>query len=646
MQYNYDFEVATLLLMIIILLHYNFVRQFPTEKAKVFGALLYACTAECAMNIISCIGLEHTDVVPQYLNELAAFIFFLLEGLCAYLIFRYVLVLCDFEKKQNRILKIVGMIPFSVFEILVFLTPFIGVFYYMEDNRYYQGFGANFGYYYLMFFYILDIVMILIQRKRLERRLKVIMVIYTMISVAAVLIQFQTKAILLTSSANLFMIFMMYLSLQNPGELLDPLTGMGNENALELMLKQMEDHKKKGIVVTLDIRQFHQVIELFGIESSNALLEEVGNYLYQLCGRFHVFHVNGDVYTLLLEDEKKSLEVVEKIRKRFDEDWQVNGSRIAVDCILVVQHYPEDFSTIPEYRGIRDYQLEHAKQNRNQQIFETDQTLLAEYRRSMEVEIAIRNALKNHNLQVYFQPIYSLKEKRIVSLEALARIMDEKLGLILPDEFIPLAEKNGSIIQIGEMVLEECCRFLSRHVLSNTSLGIQTIQINVAVAQCMQQKLKESIVPILEKYHISPSMITLEITEGSTISAPELMKHHMKELGELGVAFAVDDYGSGNANYSYLIKFPFKEIKIDKEMTWEYFKSDTARIILENEIRTMHKLGIPLVVEGVETQEQSDAMEQLGVEYIQGYFYGRPMPEKECLRYIRTFHSAPEEYGR
>ena len=161
----------------------------------------------------------------------------------------------------------------------------------------------------------------------------------------------------------------------------------------------------------------------------------------------------------------------------------------------------------------------------------------------------------------------------------------------------------------------------------------------------MQQNLKEAILPILEKYHVPASMIVLELTETTAINTPSLMEHHMKELGDAGISFAMDDYGTGNANCSYLVRFPFREVKIDKEMTWAYFNNKTAKIVLENEIKTMQSLGIPMVIEGIEKVEQSEEMERLGVEYIQGYYYGKPLSETECLRYIRNFNST-SYFGR
>lgn len=648
MQYNYDFEIAALLLQIIILMHFAFIRQFPTERSRIFRLLLVSCIIESGANILSSIGLANTEFVTQGVNELLAFVFFVFEGLVSFLIFCYLMALCDFNKKRRNRLKYFGLIPFVIFEIGAVLTPFIGFFYYIEDNQYYQGFGADFGYYYIIYYFILNIVILFLGWKKMKSRMRAIILSYSVFAMTVIVIQYYYRNILLTSAGNLIIVFMIYLSMQNPGELLDPVTGIGNERALQLKMRQIINHgnKHEQYIITFDIRQFHHMNTVFGVENCNLLLEEIGRYLYRLVGRFQVFQDRGDTFSVIVDTSEKYRDVMKQIEQRLSEEWKIKESHMTVEAVIINQRWPGDFSTVEDFFSMREYMLSTAKKTGAKTVVEADEKLLAVFHRRRQVEIAIQRAIQKRSVQVYYQPIYSLKEKRIVSLEALIRMEDEEFGAISPEEFIPLAEKNGSIVQIGEIVLEQCCNFLAKHVLSNTSLGIRTVQINISVVQCMRQDLKESIVPILNWYHIPPSMITLEITESTAITAPALMLRHMKELGELGITFAMDDYGSGNSNCSYLVKFPFKEVKIDKEMTWAYFRNRTAKIVLENEIRTMKMLGIPVVVEGIENAKESRIMEGLGVEYIQGYYYGKPLQEKECLRYIRKFNAESEEFGR
>lgn len=645
-QYNYDFEMASLLIMMILLLHFVFVRQFPGDKTKVFGMLLVACMAECGANILSCVGLANATLIPQIVNEILAFAFFALEGVTSYLIFRYFMLVCRFEEREKRVVRLLGVVPFVFFCVMLALTPLIGFFYYFKDGSYYQGFGADFGYLYINYYFLLNIILVVRRHRHVDLRTKVIVGTYTAVAFTMIVIQYNFKEVLLTSIGNMVILLMIYLEMQNPSEMLDTVTGIGNESAFELQLENRRKRKTAVTVLTIHLRKFHYIRTAVGLENSNELLHQVGAYLYHLCGKFHVFYVSGDSFTVFADTPEEKERFLVAIGERFGREWVIQENQILLNMDMVIQHYPEDFDTTAEYLGMRQFLLETAGKAGAQAVIEADEETVAQYHRRRKVELAVAKAIRQKSFEVYYQPVYSLQEKRIVSLEALVRLYDEELGFVSPDEFIPLAERDGNIVHIGAQVLEECCKFLARHVLSNVSLGIRTVHVNISMVQCLRQNLTETIAPVLKKYHIPPSMITLEITERTAISTPERMKQHMNELGKMGVAFALDDYGSGNANCSYLIQFPFQVIKIDKEIVWAAFKDENARIVLENEIRTIKRLGIPLVIEGIEQKEQSEAMERLGVDYIQGYYYGKPLPEKECLRYIRSFNSVPENFAR
>ena len=647
-RYDLDFEIVALLLMSAIALHYRLMNQIPTRKGKAFSIAIVSCIVCSVFNLISSVSLTNKEFVPQWGNELLTFVFFVLEGISTFAIFRYILLMFNFDPKKENTIQIIGFVPLILFELLVIATPFIGVLYYFIDNTYYLGFGVECEYFYQAFYMLLFLVLLVQNRKKLDRRISSVVITYSFISMILILSQFIWKDVLLKGLFNASVIVLFYSTLQNPGELLDFSTETGNQRALNICLQQLTEEKNtKATVISFNIKNFQNVTNAVGMMNSAGLLKQIGKYLASQAGKWQVFHVTGGIFTLVIKSPEKAEKVIENIKERFANEWMINNNCVVVDIRMIVQHYPKNFKTLNEFFTIREYMIGRIpNDDKNVSILEADDKIVEQYQHRNKVEIALQRAIQKKSLEVYYQPIYSLEEKRIVSLEALIRMNDEEYGFISPEEFIPLAEKNGTIITIGNYVLEECCKFLSKHVLSNVSLGIRSVQINMSVVQCMQHDLKEHILPVLKKYHIPPSMITLEITEGLAIDAPALLHQHMDELGALGIAFAVDDYGSGHSNCSYLVKFPFKEVKIDKEMTWAYFSNETARIILENEIKTMKKLGIPLVVEGIEKIEQSEEMERLGVEYIQGYYYGKPLPESECLRYIRNFNSLPEEYGR
>lgn len=645
MQYNFDFEIASCMIMMVILLHFIFIRQFPSNKARVFERLLLACIAESVFNILSSVGLANAALVPVWVNEVLAFAFFVFEGLTSWLIFRYFMVICELDRKEARLAGWFGITPFVLFSAMLIATPFIGFFYYFENGMYHQGFGAAFGYIYIAYYLLLDGVILFVRRRVVDFRTKIIMVIYTAVAIGMVVIQYHVRGLLLTSVCNALVVLMIYLSMQNPREMIDAASGIGNESAFQLQLKQVIGRKEEIHVITIWLVRFEHIRTAIGIENSNELLMQMGLFLLQLCGPSHAFRIANDEFSVVV-GAQESKEIQQGILARFRQEWKVQENRVMLYTEMAVQHYPRDFDTASDFFCKKQFLIEKVCESGYGAVIDMDGALLESYGRRTMVETAMLRAIRERSFEVYYQPIYSVREKRIVSLEALVRLNDKELGFIPPEEFIALAERDGNIVYIGEQVLEECCRFLAKHVLPNASLGIRTIQVNVSLVQCFHQKLSESVLTMLERYHIPTSMITLEITENVAVSTPELLCCHMKELGEREILFALDDYGSGNANCSCLIRFPFKEIKIDKEIVWESFENPAARTVLENEIRTIHNLGLPIVVEGIESLEQSEAMERLGVEYIQGYYYGKPMPEKECLRHIRQFNVVQENYAR
>lgn len=646
MQYNYDFEIASLLVMVIILVHFAFVRQFPSEKKQILKLLMLSCVLECVINLTSCVCLANAALVPQIVNEVLAFAFFVFEGTSSYLIFRYFMACGERRVRHKTAVWLVGTLPFLVFEVLVITTPVTHFFYYFQEGAYYQGFGAGFGYAYILYYFMLNIIFVVLRRKVMGLKVKLIVSVYTLAAVLLIVIQYFHKTLVFNSTGNAVMLFMTYLAIQNPQELLDMATGSGNNKALQQQLRNYMERGKKLSLLTIGIQKMDNLRAMIGMDNTSALMAEISRFLYEIGGKYNVFHEEGGIFTVLVEDEQQREWVQNAVRERFEKEWAAETNQVVLNMGLVTLTYPRDFSAIAEYFGIRSFLLGEAETMGSHAVIEADEASIERYYRQTKVEVAVNRAIRENTFEVYYQPIYSMKEKRIAKLEALLRLRDEEIGFIPPDEFIPLAERDGSIIQIGEIVLEECCKFLAKHVLANNSLGVENIHINVSMAQCLRHSLTETIAPTLEKYHIPPAMITLEITERTAIHTPERMLRHMEELGKMGVSFAMDDYGSGNSNCSYLIRFPFREIKIDKEIVWDSFENEAAKLVLENEIATIKELGNPIVVEGIESREQSEHMEELGVDYIQGYYYGKPMPELEVLRYIRSFNGAEEDYGK
>ncbi|MGN0368830.1 MAG: EAL domain-containing protein, partial [Wujia sp.] len=209
---------------------------------------------------------------------------------------------------------------------------------------------------------------------------------------------------------------------------------------------------------------------------------------------------------------------------------------------------------------------------------------------------------------------------------------DETLGWISPEEFIPISEKNGLIVEMGEDILEKVCRFI--HDFNLASSTVEYIEVNISPIQLMQQDFSAKVKSILEKYGVRPEQINMEITETATMGSGEVINENIGELVDYGIKFSLDDYGSGNANIDYINRMPFSIIKLDKYIVWDAFENKKANITLQHTIGMLNELELNIIAEGVETEEMRDHLIDIGCHYMQGWFYSKAVSDTAFMQII------------
>jgi len=243
----------------------------------------------------------------------------------------------------------------------------------------------------------------------------------------------------------------------------------------------------------------------------------------------------------------------------------------------------------------------------------------------------IENAITNRKFHVYYQPIYSTKEERFNSAEALLRLIDDNYGFIPPDVFIPAAEKSGAIHKIGAYVLDEVCRFIASDDFSK--LNIDYIEINLSVAQCMHKELPNLVLDTLKRYNVSPDKINLEITETAASFSQNIMAENIAKLNEAGIDFSLDDYGTGYSNIQRVSTLPLKIVKLDRTFV-NVEDNPKMFIVLENTIKMLKDMEMEIVAEGIETEQLLNKFSDMKCEYIQGYYFSKPIPKHDFIAFI------------
>jgi len=258
------------------------------------------------------------------------------------------------------------------------------------------------------------------------------------------------------------------------------------------------------------------------------------------------------------------------------------------------------------------------------------------FRVKNNMDLILNRAITEKKFEMYYQPIYSVREKRFVSAEALIRLHDEEFGFVSPAVFIPAAERRGLMVAIGDFVLDSVFRFISE--TDFRGLGLSYVELNLSVAQCVQGDLADKILALGKKYHVNPARVNLEITETTYENIGETTDTNIRILSENGYSFSLDDYGTGYSNMQRISKLPLKIIKIDKTLV-DDMENRSGMSVLRNTVSMMKDIRKEIVCEGVETAEQLDVLTGLGVDFIQGYYFSKPLPADSFVSFIKEKNS-------
>jgi len=262
-----------------------------------------------------------------------------------------------------------------------------------------------------------------------------------------------------------------------------------------------------------------------------------------------------------------------------------------------------------------------------------DNSSIQELRHRKQVEKMVVEAMEQDRIEIHYQPIYNMETGKFSSAEALVRIRLKDGNLVYPNDFIPIVEETGRIVPLSDSIYKKVLSFIKSYRVER--IGVNRVELNLSVKQGENPVFVSRLMELIDKNSISPNLINLEITETSSLSRKENLLANMKKLEEYGVSFSLDDFGSGSSNLNYIIDMPVSIVKLDRHLTDEYFKNDRAKAIFKTVIEMSHSLGLQIIAEGIETEKALEEMKALEVDFIQGYYFSKPLPEHEYLKFLQ-----------
>lgn len=644
---DYRFQIAELFFVLVLIIDFYRNRQLNLISTKLFQASSLLVGITLIFDILSYASIRQTHYSD--LDFLTIRTFYVLFLSSMFSITTYTLCICAFRNNPNNSYENITFIDLKRsqrlrnYQIVLYTVPFIVCFIgsfkasfgiiYENGDAYTFGPAAYFLYAGCAFYLTLIFVSSFFFRKLLGKRKAISLRSMCAIWVLALIIQIFSTTRLILGLGIAATLFLLYFAFENPILYYSSTLGLYNRFAFEsFFYEECNIPGKKGFyIVVIVVEDAYEIIDSLNKNRYQQILTELGLRLNKY-GNDKVFKIAENALAIRIRHDGEVLKTnLEHIEKDMKEMVSLTDTKVRVNTHALVYECPEfvcNSSVLLELVSIDD------KPDKGYYKMATNE-LIDRSSRNSKLIAMLREAVDNDVLDVYYQPIYSVAEKKFISAEALVRLKDtETLGYVSPEEFVPLAEQNSLIEKLGNIVFMDTLDTIEKVRIKN--IPLEYVEVNLSVLQIVNDNVPQSFLKELRARNINPSMLNFEITESVAGESKALITHNMNTFRRAGCSFSMDDFGTGYSNLSSMTSFPYDIIKLDKSLIWPCFEEggEKAKILLKGIIGMIQNLGIKIVAEGIETKEMVDWLTDNKVDYLQGYYFSKPVPKDQYIEFL------------
>lgn len=632
MGYVYEYDFAAVLIVLAVLL--NFLRKVTLNTAitKLFTVLISMIGFASALDIITSYIIEHPALFPMWFNYILLVLFYASYFGVPFFFYIFVLFATGLNKRKN-LLQIFNIIPYILGTLFILVSPFLKtVFYFDSDLNYYHGILYIALYVFCAFylFYTLYIAHKFGSSFSLSQKRAVYA--FTLFCVGAIIIQFIFDKVMIVCLCSSISGVFIYLSLENPGNYLDKEMNLFNKLALSTYIQQISKSKKSYSIVALQIMGIHYISNILGNSFKTQLFNQISELLKATCKKQVIFRISSNRFVILINNPNKSEEIIKRLQLAFEEPLRISDSTIPLSTRITYFNFPEDVNNPENTMDLIEYSLNELEETGTAFIKKADVQILQRKRRETYLIDALKKASKTDGFQIYLEPVYSLKENRFVGAETKIHFKNPELKSIQAKEFIPLAEKNGLILNIENFILDEICSFIKKTNIIDK--GIEKFFVNVSIIQCLQDQMTFNIIDKINTENIPSGTITLMLNNYSAFNPNNKLHKNMEKLVSNNINFILENYGDSDSNNEGLIKYPFQTVQLTKSLLKNALSDECSKTILHHTINMIKELKMDVFIDGVETEEQVALLRDLDCDFVKGTYFSAPLSENDFISFI------------
>ena len=629
-MWNTSFVLPSLLVLVILLAYYFFRPRLANRMNKAFLILIVTDVATILTDVLASLADEQYEALPLPLVSLLNLLYFV-SFIARILAFFYLtLVVLKLDIPRFSWIKHTASLVFILCEGIVLSSPFTGAVYSVDSAGYHRGplYGIlpACSFFYLAF----GIILLICFGKRTRKSFLISAFAFHFIMIAGNIVRILYPQYLVMNVFCLLAILIIFLAFENPDLYI---TDRGPAFNTRAFTEWLDDplHRKNKKALGFAIRNYNDERSMYGGIQMDQGLGLIISWLVKRFPHFLLFYLRGGNFALVGAENADWETIRRDISERFQQPWRAESVELNLNVTYVEIGLSGQDTTSDRIVNTLIYALDEAGESADIEQSVMSQETLQKFDAQIEIKRWLDQAIDNDQVEVFLQPIIDSHTRQVFFAEALARIRDDGGKLIPPGLFIPIAEKNGQINLLGEQVLRKTCAFLRERGAQASAL--RWINVNLSPIQCMNSGLAPLFSSILQKYNVPVDKIHLEITEEAMLNYDKQARQ-IEALQRSGFQIAVDDYGSGFSNLHQVKKHAFSNIKLDMSIVWDYVRDRDS--LLPALVQAFKQMGFSITAEGVETKEAADALTEIGCDYLQGYYFSKPLPLNE---FIETYLS-------
>ncbi|MQN01279.1 MAG: EAL domain-containing protein [bacterium LCO1.1] len=615
-------------LLIIIAYFYKRQKKVDLRSSRYFGRALMVGLVCLILDVVSVFAIMADRLYggsigsPSIVVDIICKLYLIALMFMAYFGFAYTTTLMPVTQHGEIIIQRASFFIYLTGAAVTFVVP---IDYYTNGTNITFSFGPSCIVTYLFSFYFLIItfVMVLIYRKRVPWNITISMISWVLCGSLTAGIQFFHPNLLLVGFGTALGLFVLFLELENPVIRIDRTTGLFNLSTFQMYI---EDFYKKDLQFSYI---YVKIIDDLASTSErySAIMMSAANYFGNL-PHSKTFYDGQSGYIIVFRDPVAASGKAEEINHRAHKFCEEKGINF-IEAFETQGRRADSVTEILELLGQLSVNGEYSDSN----IIVMTDSMYERLRQERNMAKEVENAIAEDRIEPFFQPIYSTNEDAFTGAEALVRIRREDGSIVPPGMFIPVTEKTGQVTNIGDIMFEKTLDLIKNGGLAD--LGVKFIDINLSVLQCEDDTLSDRYLQKMREADVPPQMFCFEITETAMIVDRDSLLKNLSAFRAAGCSCSLDDFGNGESNLNYVVDMPINFIKADRSMVTKYTESSRVGLIMDSMIHMAKGLSLKVVAEGVETAEDLNAMENLNIDYIQGFYFSKPLPKDEYITFLK-----------